>query len=658
MGIRKIRYQFFLLAAVVAFILVVVSSVGFYSSWMGLHESIINELNSTAGEQALRLDAWAQQKAAPLVGAAAMMNHMPTVDEARIQGILLSHEHDADIKDLTYADETGLALTKAGRREAGYDPRTRPWYQDAKQAGHMMFTKIYKDSRTGEPLLSTVVPFNWPNGTFRGVMSDDVSIQALDKVVDQLKYHGVGEGLVIEDNGTIIASSIDGLRFQNATDDDTLQPYFHEMETQKKGYFEAPTSRGQVYIAYESVPTTGWIVAIVVPKTVLYAPLTKLSITCVVLIILGLLLILFFFSRLSRNITGRISSLVTMANVMAKGDLHTESPVDPSPDELGELSRAFHQTNGHLRNLVQQIIKASGHIASSAEELTATTQQLAEVSTSSAQSVSEVANGVTKQTHDMNRAGNEAMAISQDIEHFSQTSANITGNSEQARESAKQGSTLMANALKSMNDIHEAHQRTSTVVTRLGKSQGQIGQIVDTISAIASQTNLLALNAAIEAARAGEQGRGFAVVADEVRKLAGESSKSAEEIRDRITQIQNDTQEAIQAMQTGTDSVTQGMEAIRNVDAQFTGILQKIEGIHGEIETANHNAQTITSAMKRMVDSIEGVGRVAQETSGHAQSISAATEEQNASTEEIAEAAKELAHMAEDLQEATNRFKV
>lgn len=661
MKVRKIKYQFFLLSGVIALILAVVSCVGFYTSYRGLDDSIGDELSAVVGEQSLRLDGWMQQKAGPAIGASILLGNLGTRGSTDInvfQSVLRMASDDKDILGLIYGTAQGNVYTSAGDRTGSYDPRTRPWYQLAQQTGHLAFTEVYKDVTSDQPVVSAVAPVKTANGTFIGAVCDDISLKSLDEVVGKLKWHNVGEGIIIAPNGMVVSSTVQEL-LDKSINDSTLAPHFEEMKANKHGYFSLPGSmRGDMLVAYQTMDTTGWIIAIGVPTREIYAPLARLRFVYVILTCLGVALTLFLSWRLSADITERIERLGLLADTMAKGNLKVVDAEDNSLDELGNLSRSFNQMKDHLRQLVQHIIQASGRIASSAEELTATTQQSAEASASSAQSVTNVAHGVTRQTENMRQASDNVRGIYNDIQGFAETSTQIAKRSEEAKAAAKQGSTLMANALHSMDAIDQSTQSTAEVVARLGKSQGQISEIVDTISSIANQTNLLALNAAIEAARAGEQGRGFAVVADEVRKLAGESSKSAEEIRDRIAQIQADTQAAITAMQAGKDSVAQGTGAIRDVDAQFTGILQKVADIHDQIEASTQNAQVLSSTAKNVYSSIEDVGHIAQETAGHAQSISASTEEQNASTEEIAAAAKELAKMAEDLQGTTSRFQV
>ena len=209
-----------------------------------------------------------------------------------------------------------------------------------------------------------------------------------------------------------------------------------------------------------------------------------------------------------------------------------------------------------------------------------------------------------------------------------------------------------------MDGIEQSVMNSAEVVKKLGENSQAIGQIVDTISAISDRTNLLALNAAIEAARAGEHGRGFAVVAEEVRKLAGESQTSAEQIKERISTIQSDTEAAVVAMQRGTDEVKEGSAAIREVGEQFKTILSMVQGIEKKMTEIRGSAEVVANGTTNIVDAVDSIDEVSRTTSMHTQTISAAAEEQSASSEEIASASSSLATLAGDLQAATNKFKV
>ena len=220
------------------------------------------------------------------------------------------------------------------------------------------------------------------------------------------------------------------------------------------------------------------------------------------------------------------------------------------------------------------------------------------------------------------------------------------------------GSNLMATATRKMSDIERSVSASAKVVEQLGESSQQIGQIVEAIAAISEQTNLLALNAAIEAARAGEHGKGFAVVAEEVRKLAAQSAESAEQIKTRIGSIQNDTEDAVRAMETGTHDVKAGTEAIHEVGEQFKRILKLVDNIKEQMGGIGTSMKTVSDGASQTVAAIESIETVSKQNSDYANAISNEMQNQLASNEEIAAASNALAQLAMETQEEINKFKI
>jgi methyl-accepting chemotaxis protein len=223
---------------------------------------------------------------------------------------------------------------------------------------------------------------------------------------------------------------------------------------------------------------------------------------------------------------------------------------------------------------------------------------------------------------------------------------------------AEEGAEAVGKATGAMQSVRSSSSEATQAIRDLGAKSEQISGIVATITGLAEQTNLLALNAAIEAARAGDQGKGFAVVAEEVRKLAEESQTAAASIADLIGQIQNETQRAVEVVETGAQRTSEGAATVEQARASFVRIRESVADMSGRVEQIASTISQVADASQRVQDDFAEVAAVAEESSASAEQVSASTEQTSASTQQIAASAQELAGTSEELAQLVARFRL
>ena len=397
----------------------------------------------------------------------------------------------------------------------------------------------------------------------------------------------------------------------------------------------------------------------------LSAQLRSSILTAVAVILVMLLIFIAFALYLGNSIARPIQKVTERMKIMGKGDfcLEGEAAIDVNelasrPDELGTMAHAMQDMNSQVRKLMQNVSQTAEYLAAASEELTSTADQAAEVSQSIANSVVDVAGSCSEQFTDVEMANKHTQELNENMtkfhEHLESTDKNVKETSRVAEEGGKDVDT----AVKGMQSIESNVGHIADLIEELGNNSKEIGTIIATISEIADQTNLLALNAAIEAARAGEHGRGFAVVADEVRKLAEQSQQAAGEISGRISKIQSSTDEAVSAMHSGLQEVIEGTKTVQSAGTSFQGIVGMVEKVASNSSSMQEAVAKLNGSIQEINSAITQIDEKSRAVSEDAQSVSAATEEETASMHEIASASRKLAEQAQELQNAIAVFKI
>jgi methyl-accepting chemotaxis protein len=360
---------------------------------------------------------------------------------------------------------------------------------------------------------------------------------------------------------------------------------------------------------------------------------------------------------IARMIADPLKKVASKLDELAGGDLTVE-PVDfDGKDEVGTLGQAFNKLVVQLRSLIGEVKLAGEQVAASSEQLTSSADQTAKAAEQAAAAIQEIATGSEVQTQRTAESVRVMEELGTAIQRIATTAGTVSESSVRAAQEAEQGNEYIIKAVEQMSAVQEAVNRAAEMVTLLGVRSEAIGEIVQVITGIASQTNLLALNAAIEAARAGEQGRGFAVVADEVRKLAEQSEESAQEIARLIGDIQLETGQVMAAMNQGTAETEAGSVAVREAGLAFQRIVSAAQAVAEQIQEVSAATEQMTAGIQQVASSMDEMNRLAQEAAVHTQGAAANSEEQLASMQEIARSSENLNRLSHQLQQTISRFR-
>ncbi|WP_258957806.1 methyl-accepting chemotaxis protein [Brevibacillus centrosporus] len=260
--------------------------------------------------------------------------------------------------------------------------------------------------------------------------------------------------------------------------------------------------------------------------------------------------------------TKPLVSMASSVNRVAEGDLTVEPLQVKSRDEIGQLAHDFNSMTANLRGLISHLGESAEQVAATSEQLTASAEQTSKATEQIAVTMQEVATGTDEQVRTVEETVQTMNVMAGQLQHISANSEQVSATVEEASQAITNGNQAIHTAVAQMSSISTTVNGLASSIIMLGQRSAEISNIIQVITSIAEQTNLLALNAAIEAARAGVHGRGFAVVADEVRKLAEQSAQSTKQITELIASIQNDKNQAVEAMETTTTEVAAGIEVV------------------------------------------------------------------------------------------------
>ncbi|MEI4958305.1 methyl-accepting chemotaxis protein [Aeromonas caviae] len=514
---------------------------------------------------------------------------------------------------------------------ANYDPRARPWYQNADKAGQLIVTPPYVSVTMQQMVVTLAEPVSH-QGRVIGVAGADLSLDALIDEVLAMKVQGEGYAMLLDRTGLIVGHPNKELALKQVAELDPGLTGAALDAWSRDGELHGANLNGrEVLLSVQGVPGTDWLLAMVMYKEVLEAPLASLlwqlvGLTLVLLLVFGALLIA-MFNYLFADL-GRVSrALADIAH--GEGDL-TVQIATRSQDEVGQLAQNFNQFVARLHGIVSRLRDVTVELAAQSRTQAAGAEARSQRVRQQQDEIVMVATAVT-----------EMASATQEIAGNAEFAANTAGD---AVRLAVAGQSQVGQSQRSITGLAGEVSDASQTIHELDGHAQQISGILATISGIAEQTNLLALNAAIEAARAGEQGRGFAVVADEVRVLSRRTHDSTAEIQQMIEALQQTTRKAVGGMETSRQLAGTSVEDAEAANLSLGRINEAIGAISDmatQIAAAAEEQTSVTGEISRNTENIRHVSQALAAQAG----------------EEAAQAAQ-LKSLTERLEQEIGRFRL
>ena len=475
----------------------------------------------------------------------------------------------------------GFSVRPDSKMPDGYDPRTRPWYKDGMNAQGTILTEPYIDMATNKMVIGIISKVS----ANVGVVGGDLALDGLVQIINSLNFGGMGYAFLVNDQGKILVHPDKDLVMKSLSD------LFPQDTPKLSGALTEVSADGQArlltFTPIKGLPSANWYIGLSVDRDKAFAMLSTFRTSAVIATLVAVVIIIGLLGLLIRVL---MQPLLTMTRAMediaeGEGDLTKRLSIH-SDDEFGILGKAFNR-------FVERIHGSIREVSSATEQVNEVALRVISASNSSMANSDEQSN----RTNSVAAAINELGAAAQEI---AGNAAQASQHASSARLLAEEGQQVVERNIAAMNRLSDLIVTSSAHIETLNSKTVNIGQILEVITSISQQTNLLALNAAIEAARAGEAGRGFAVVADEVRNLAHRTQEAAQQVQTMIEELQVGARESVDTMSQSQRHSQDSMQIANQAGERLDSVTVRI----GEIDGMNQSVATATEEQTAVVDSI------------------------------------------------------
>ncbi|TCO69695.1 methyl-accepting chemotaxis protein [Marinisporobacter balticus] len=592
-----------------------------------------------------------------IIGLLATVDAVKNIDHQGLKIFIDQNKKNFEVFEaIILSDKDGKYANTNGQ---GGNLKDREYFQKV-MTGQSAVSNPVISKTTGNPIVVIAVPIKDDNGNIIGLIGGTVNLDYITKVVNTEKLGKTGYAYMIDQEGLVMAHPKKEmiLQFNVFEKGDNLQiEIAKKMIKGEKGVDTYQFDGQEKLLAYAPISSMGWSIGM----TAYYSEVTEgvskfknmmMMMGVAMIIVIGMV-IYFLINRSIQPVLkmAEITKEVATGNLTVNIDVKTE-------DEIGMLANNFNHMIKNMRNLLSEMDEMGMTVASTSQQMMASTEEASTVSEQVANTISELAEGASEQAQSIHRSSDMVNELITGIGHIAKNTNNTDKLTVRAKETVDAGMQIVAYQKSKTIENKQVTINVGEEISALSEKSQQIGQIVALISSIAEQTNLLALNAAIEAARAGEQGKGFAVVAEEVRKLAEESGKASQNIHDLIYEIQNGVGKAVKEMDQVKIVVDEQENAVENTVNVFENILKAVGNVAENIKEVSKSCEKLNEDAVVVGGNIDNISGITQTNAAAAEEVAASTEEQSATIEELSASAEKLASLSGKLQESIQKFKI
>ncbi|VEF12548.1 Cache sensor-containing chemotaxis sensory transducer [Pseudomonas fluorescens] len=583
---KNLRFSHKILLAAALIVIAAFASFTLYNDWLqrnAIRDDLNNYLNEMGEVTAGNIQTWLSGRILLIENAAQNIAINP--EPATVASLLEQKSLTSTFMATYLGDATGhFTIRPDVKMPDGFDPRVRPWYKGAESSSTSTLTEPYIDAATGQLIIS-IATASKKAGQNVGVVGGDLSLQSLVDTLAARNFDGMGYVFLVSADGKILvhpdkALVMKSLKEAYPQDTPRISSDFSEVTVDGK-------TRIVTFAPIKGLPSVNWYIGLSIDKDQAYSMLSEFRTSAVIATVIAVAIIIALLGMLIRIL---IQPLHVMTRAMediadGEGDL-TKRLTIVNNDEFGILGTAFNRFVERIHGSIREVSSATGQVNEVALRVVAASNSSMFNSDQQASRTSSVAAAI-----------NQLGAAAQEI---ARNAAQASNQASDARGLAEDGQQVVERSIKAMNQLSSMLSASSTNIESLNSKTVNIGQILEVITSISQQTNLLALNAAIEAARAGEAGRGFAVVADEVRNLAHRTQESAQQVQTMIEELQVGARESVSTMSDSQRHSQDSVEIANLAGERLNSVTLRI----GEIDGMNQSVATATEEQTAVVESI------------------------------------------------------